>query len=41
VLAKNQEMTAEQIMHSVHAHPTLSEVLGEVAEGIEGLAIHI
>jgi len=41
VLAKNQEMTAEQIMHSVHAHPTLTEVLGEVAEGIEGLPIHI
>lgn len=41
VLAKNQEMTAEQIMHSVHAHPTLSEVLAEVAEGVEGLPIHI
>ena len=41
VLAKNQEMTAEQIMHSVHAHPTLTEVLGEVAEGVEGLPIHI
>lgn len=40
-LAQNQELTASEIAHNVHAHPTLSEVLMEAAHGIEGLPIHM
>lgn len=40
-LAQQMELTAEQIAKNVHAHPTLSEVLMEMAEGIEGKPIHI
>jgi dihydrolipoamide dehydrogenase len=40
-LAQQMELTAEQIAVNVHAHPTLSEVLMEAAEGIESKAIHI
>jgi dihydrolipoamide dehydrogenase len=35
------ELTAEEIARNVHAHPTLSEVLMEVAHGIVGDYIHI
>jgi dihydrolipoamide dehydrogenase len=31
VLARNQELTLHEIVRSVHAHPTLSEALAEVA----------
>lgn len=41
VLAKNAELTPEEIANAVHAHPTLGESLMEAAEGVEGLAIHI
>jgi dihydrolipoamide dehydrogenase len=41
VLAHNAELTAAEIAHSVHAHPTLSEVLMEAAHDVEGQAIHI
>lgn len=40
-LAQQQELTAEEIAHNVHAHPTLSEVLMEAAHGVEGKPIHI
>jgi dihydrolipoamide dehydrogenase len=40
-LAQQMELTAEQIAQNVHAHPTLSEVLMEAAEGIEGQPIQI
>jgi len=40
VLAHNAELTAEEIARSVHAHPTLSEVLMEAAHGVEGQPIH-
>jgi len=40
-LAQQMELTAEQIAHNVHIHPTLSEVLVEAAEAVEGKAIHI
>ncbi len=39
-LAHNAELTAEEIAHNVHAHPTLSEVLMEAAHGVEGSPIH-
>ena len=40
-LAQQQELTAEEIAHNVHAHPTLSEALMETAHGVEGKPIHI
>jgi dihydrolipoamide dehydrogenase len=41
VLARNCELTPEEIARSVHAHPTLSEALMEAAHGVFGQAIHI
>jgi dihydrolipoamide dehydrogenase len=41
VLARNWELTPEEIARTVHAHPTLSEVLMEAAHGVFGKAIHI
>jgi len=40
-LAQQNELTAASIAHNIHAHPTLSEVLMEAAEALEGRAIHI
>ncbi|RLC96053.1 MAG: dihydrolipoyl dehydrogenase [Chloroflexi bacterium] len=40
-LARNCELTPEEIARTVHAHPTLSEVLMEAAHGVFGKAIHI
>jgi dihydrolipoamide dehydrogenase len=40
-LAQQMELTAEQIAKNVHAHPTLSEVLMEAAEGIDNKPIQI
>ncbi len=40
-LAKSLEATAEDIRHTVHAHPTLSEAMMEAAGAADGLAIHI
>ncbi len=41
VMAIDQEITIEEIHHSIHAHPTLSEALGEAALASLGQAIHI
>jgi len=41
VLARNNELTPEQVARSVHAHPTLTEVMMEAAHAVEGQAIHI
>ena len=40
-LAQANELTVAEIGHNIHAHPTLSEVLMEAAELIQGKAIHI
>ncbi|MEA5077018.1 MAG: dihydrolipoyl dehydrogenase [Anaerolineaceae bacterium] len=40
-LAWQNELTAEEIARNIHAHPTLSEVLMEAAEDVEGKAIHM
>ncbi len=40
-LARMMEMTPEELAHNVHAHPTLSEVIAEVAHAALGAAIHI
>jgi dihydrolipoamide dehydrogenase len=41
VLAHNAGLTAQEIAHSVHAHPTLSETLMEAAHAIGGQPIHL
>ncbi len=41
ILAQRMELTAEEIARTVHAHPTLSEVLMEAAHGVSGSPIHI
>ncbi len=38
-LAKNSELTVEEIASNVHAHPTLSEVLMEASLAVNGKAI--
>jgi len=40
-LAQMMELTPAEIARNVHAHPSLSEVLGEAAHAAEGHAIHI
>ncbi|MES1168444.1 MAG: dihydrolipoyl dehydrogenase [Oleiharenicola lentus] len=41
VMAMNSEITVDEIHNSIHAHPTLSEALGEAALAVLGHAIHI
>jgi len=40
-VALRLESTVEEIAHTVHAHPTLSEIVGEVAHVTLGMPIHI
>ena len=40
-LAKASELTPDEVRHSIHAHPTLHEAIGEAALAVDGLAIHI
>lgn len=40
-LAQMMELTPAEIARNIHAHPTLSEVLMEVAHAVQGEAIHI
>jgi dihydrolipoamide dehydrogenase len=40
-LAISMEMTPLEIAHAIHAHPTLTEVIGEAALATMGQAIHI
>ncbi len=35
------EATSEELVRTIHAHPTLSEAIHEAAEGVEGKPIHI
>jgi dihydrolipoamide dehydrogenase len=39
-LARVLNATPWEIAHSIHPHPTLSEVMGEAALAVDGLAIH-
>jgi dihydrolipoamide dehydrogenase len=39
--ALNLEATAESLFHAVHAHPTLSEAMGEAALAVHGRPLHI
>jgi dihydrolipoamide dehydrogenase len=35
------ELTAEEMIHTIHAHPTLHEATHEAAEGVHGAMIHL
>jgi dihydrolipoamide dehydrogenase len=40
-VAKTLETTADELFGTIHAHPTISEVIKEAAEDAYGMAIHI
>lgn len=40
-LGLNLNVTAEEIMNAIHAHPTLSEMMAEAAEGIVNKSTHM
>ena len=40
VLAMEAEATVETLTHTIHAHPTLYEAVGEAFNNIYGLAIN-
>lgn len=40
VVAIKLESTVEELMSTIHAHPTLSEAMGEAALDTQGIAIH-
>ena len=39
-LAKVMDATAWEIAQSIHAHPSLSEIMGEVALAVDGIQIN-
>ena len=41
VLAMEAEATVETLMHTIHAHPTLYEAVGEAFNAVYGLAINV
>jgi dihydrolipoamide dehydrogenase len=41
VLALRLECTVEELIKTIHAHPTMSEAVGEAAHAAHGAAIHI
>jgi dihydrolipoamide dehydrogenase len=41
VVALRMEVTVEELVRTIHAHPTLSEAVGEAAHAAHGAAIHI
>ena len=41
VLALRLECTVEELMRTMHAHPTFSEAVGEAAHAVHGAAIHL
>src|SRR5262249_3473334 len=40
-LAIGADLNAHDLAHAIHAHPTLTEAIGEAAEDLEHLAVHI
>jgi dihydrolipoamide dehydrogenase len=40
-VALRLESTVEELMRTIHAHPTMSEAIGEAAHAVHGGAIHI
>ena len=41
VVALRTECTVEELIRTIHAHPTMSEAVGEAAHATHGAAIHI
>ena len=41
VVALRMEVTVEELMRTMHAHPTMSEAVGEAAHAAHGAAIHL
>ena len=41
VAAMEAEATVETMMHTIHAHPTLYEAIGEAFNSVYGLAINV
>ena len=41
VLALRLECTVEELVKTIHAHPTMSEAVGEAAHAAHGAAIHM
>lgn len=39
-LALRMEITVEELIRTIHAHPTMSEAIGEAAHAVHGAAIH-
>jgi len=39
-LAVEKGLTAKDIAHTIHAHPTLAEIMGEVAAKVTGMPLH-
>ena len=40
VLAMEAEATVETLLHTIHAHPTLYEAMGEAFNAVDGMAIN-
>jgi dihydrolipoamide dehydrogenase len=40
-LALRLESTVEELIRTIHAHPTFSEAIGEAAHALHGAAIHL
>ena len=40
-VALRLESTVEELMRTIHAHPTMSEAIGEAAHAVHGAAIHL
>ena len=40
-LALRLECTVEELIRTIHAHPTMSEAMGEAAHGLHGALIHM
>jgi dihydrolipoamide dehydrogenase len=41
VMMLRMECTVEELVKTMHAHPTMSEAVGEAAHAAHGAAIHI
>src|SRR6185503_11471988 len=41
VMALRMEVTVEELVKTIHAHPTMSEAVGEAAHAAHGAAIHV
>jgi dihydrolipoamide dehydrogenase len=40
-MALRLEATVEEMIRTIHAHPTMSEAVGEAAHAAHGAAIHV